>query len=601
MNLYRLLLVSVGVAAFFAAFNDSSAATLRVPSQYSSIQLAIEAALDGDTVLVADGTYYENIRFLGKAITVASHYLVDMDAGHVDSTIINGSQPAHPDSGSTVFFIDGEDTSSVLCGMTITGGTGSLNPAGVRVGGGVWVKAGSGAKLRRNRIMFNVLTDPDGGLGAGILAGSPYAAGGWLVLEENDICCNTITATKSIGAIGVYCAMNARIERNRIERNEGMTGQIGDGGAGLCCYTEVVGGKELLMRGNSILGNGYSSSGVNPYGESGLGGGMIVSGFRGIIDSNIIADNQLEGPGILYGGGAMLIANNDSLQCRGNWISGNRLIGGGERWGGGVCIWNCSPRITNNVIVGNEGRMGGGIYVGGTKPTSSLQMINNTICRNSAPYGSGVYAVGSSPVIVNTILWNNGPEIQQSGDTATIVYSDVKGGWVGEGNINVEPAFLDSTYRLSDSSPCIGAGIDSTYIGGTWYRAPSSCFYGDPRPNPDTSRPDIGACENPRGEPLTEGVDRRPDGLPTSFTLDQNYPNPFNPSTTIKYELPKSAAVKLIVFDLLGREVSVLVNERMDAGVHEVKFDASNLPSGAYLYRLQTEDSVQSRKLLLLR
>jgi M6 family metalloprotease-like protein len=89
--------------------------------------------------------------------------------------------------------------------------------------------------------------------------------------------------------------------------------------------------------------------------------------------------------------------------------------------------------------------------------------------------------------------------------------------------------------------------------------------------------------------------------VPKQFGLDQNYPNPFNPSTSIKYELPKSTELKLSVFDLLGREVSVLVNERRDAGVHEVKFDASNLASGVYFYRLQAGDFVQTRKLLLLR
>jgi ligand-binding sensor domain-containing protein len=89
--------------------------------------------------------------------------------------------------------------------------------------------------------------------------------------------------------------------------------------------------------------------------------------------------------------------------------------------------------------------------------------------------------------------------------------------------------------------------------------------------------------------------------VPAEFTLAQNFPNPFNPSTTIKYELPKASDVRLSVFDILGREVSVLVNERRDAGVHEEKFDGSNLASGLYLYRLQARDFVQTRKLLLVR
>jgi N-acetylneuraminic acid mutarotase len=106
---------------------------------------------------------------------------------------------------------------------------------------------------------------------------------------------------------------------------------------------------------------------------------------------------------------------------------------------------------------------------------------------------------------------------------------------------------------------------------------------------------------DPLGQwPATVAVEQR-EALPTCFALGQNYPNPFNPSTTIKYELTKSSAVKLSVYDMLGREVSVLVNERRNAGVHEVKFNGSNLASGVYLYRIQAGDFVSTKKLVLLR
>jgi hypothetical protein len=88
---------------------------------------------------------------------------------------------------------------------------------------------------------------------------------------------------------------------------------------------------------------------------------------------------------------------------------------------------------------------------------------------------------------------------------------------------------------------------------------------------------------------------------PMGPALEQNYPNPFNPSTTINYELPKSSEVRLSVHDMLGREVSVLVNERKNAGVHAVEFDASALSSGMYLYQLQAGDFIQTRRLVILR
>ena len=70
--------------------------------------------------------------------------------------------------------------------------------------------------------------------------------------------------------------------------------------------------------------------------------------------------------------------------------------------------------------------------------------------------------------------------------------------------------------------------------------------------------------------------------LPMEFRLAQNYPNPFNPSTTIRYELPKGSIVRLSVYDILGREVTLLVNEGKNAGVYELKFDAQRMSSGVY-------------------
>jgi hypothetical protein len=109
-----------------------------------------------------------------------------------------------------------------------------------------------------------------------------------------------------------------------------------------------------------------------------------------------------------------------------------------------------------------------------------------------------------------------------------------------------------------------------------------------------------GVWRRPLSEMVT-GVEMSSTEVPEMFELEQNYPNPFNPSTTIKYELPRTSQVSLTVFDILGREVSVLVNDRRDAGVYEVKFDGSNLASGVYFYRIQAGDFTQTKRLLLLK
>jgi len=103
-----------------------------------------------------------------------------------------------------------------------------------------------------------------------------------------------------------------------------------------------------------------------------------------------------------------------------------------------------------------------------------------------------------------------------------------------------------------------------------------------------------------KADPVS-GVETGVGTVPEVYTLEQNYPNPFNPSTTIVFELPRISQVTLTVYDLLGREVSVLVNEGMSAGHHEATFDASSLSSGVYFYRLQAGDFVSTKKMVVLK
>ncbi|MCW8813214.1 MAG: T9SS type A sorting domain-containing protein [Chlorobium sp.] len=88
---------------------------------------------------------------------------------------------------------------------------------------------------------------------------------------------------------------------------------------------------------------------------------------------------------------------------------------------------------------------------------------------------------------------------------------------------------------------------------------------------------------------------------PLSFNLDQNYPNPFNPTTNINYSIQEAGNIILAVYNTVGEKVAVLVNGYSEAGHFEVSFDASNLPSGVYLYKLQSANSVQTKKMMLLK
>ena len=87
----------------------------------------------------------------------------------------------------------------------------------------------------------------------------------------------------------------------------------------------------------------------------------------------------------------------------------------------------------------------------------------------------------------------------------------------------------------------------------------------------------------------------------SDFYLEQNYPNPFNPSTIIKYAIPELSKVKLTLFNLLGEEVTTLVNEEKVAGNYSVEFNASSLPSGVYFYQLKAGDFIDTKKMILIK
>lgn len=94
---------------------------------------------------------------------------------------------------------------------------------------------------------------------------------------------------------------------------------------------------------------------------------------------------------------------------------------------------------------------------------------------------------------------------------------------------------------------------------------------------------------------------KKSQNVPILFSLHQNYPNPFNPSTTIRYDIKEKGFVSLVVYDISGREVVTLVNEYKDEGYYFINFDASNLPSGVYIYKLKVNNFVLAKKMTYLK
>jgi hypothetical protein len=103
------------------------------------------------------------------------------------------------------------------------------------------------------------------------------------------------------------------------------------------------------------------------------------------------------------------------------------------------------------------------------------------------------------------------------------------------------------------------------------------------------------------GSSNTTNVTESSPQIPQKFSLEQNYPNPFNPSTTIKYQVTEAQVTTLKIYDLLGREVAILVNKAEPPGIYEVQWNASTMPSGVYYYRLQTGSHVETKAMTLLK
>jgi hypothetical protein len=99
----------------------------------------------------------------------------------------------------------------------------------------------------------------------------------------------------------------------------------------------------------------------------------------------------------------------------------------------------------------------------------------------------------------------------------------------------------------------------------------------------------------------TIGIKPVSNEVPGEFRLEQNYPNPFNPSTNLEFRIMEPGFVRLSVYDVLGREVSIIVNQNLKQGIYKASFNAGNLPSGVYLYRLTAGNFTETRKMILVK
>lgn len=256
MNKHLLILLACILAP------ELYATTLLVPAQYPSIQSAINAASSGDTILVSPGIYYENINFRGKGITVASLFLTSNDTSFIDATVINGSQPVNADTASCVIIRGNDltsstDTSALLAGFRITGGTGTRwedeHNAGswYREGGGILIQYSS-PRIRFCHICFNKATNKLNCVSAG---GGAIRCGDGNPLITNNI----IDHNEGRYGGGLVFNFSGGVLKNNVISNN--SGGQDYGGGGIWAYGLDGLSRQKIIENNTIVNNSSTGAG----------------------------------------------------------------------------------------------------------------------------------------------------------------------------------------------------------------------------------------------------------------------------------------------------------------------------------------------------
>lgn len=422
---------------------------INVPTDQPSIQAGIDSASNGDTVLVAEDIYFENINFKGKAITVASRFILDGDTAHISKTIIDGSQAVNPNKASTVLMISGEDSTSVLMGLSVTGGKGT-NFALIGVthkGGGGILISGSGGKIIHNIIENNRMEmegQPDFCFGAGLLA----------CVSQNH---------------------NVVIRNNLIRNNYASANNVDGGGMAL------IGGR-ILCENNLISHNTAEAT------TWVLGGGIYYGyfGSAGVIEEVTIRNNTIYHNAALSsdggGGGGFVQQNgfdNGQVKFYNNVVHHNHSFNAG----GGILFVEASGSTFNNTIVDN---------------TADITANNVAIAWNGdlKLYNNIIWSTGDGPVsefllwdikAANFFAFHNLIMEPMGTDEQVSAFN----------NTFQAPIFQEGSYELAPKSPGIGQAIDTAEVDKAYYFAPTHDFKDNVRPNPVDAYVDMGAFESP--------------------------------------------------------------------------------------------------------
>lgn len=532
-------------------------------SNLNSIDAALDSCADNDIVLVGPGIYYENIYWPN---TFGIHCISELGA---EFTIVDGSNPSHPDSGSVFAFSSSQDSNTVLRGFTITNGTGTVDPWG-RTGGGILCLNSSPL------IVNNIITQNSAEYGAGmecVYNSAPFIS--------NNIITDNIA---SYEGGGLDCAFSASpsIVQNTFNGNTALHG----GGISIDSLSQAV------LNSNTISQNIATVTG---------GGIGCYNHASPLITGDTIIGN------ICYDAGGGIYSDYCSLTVTDNYIYNNTAT----NEGGGIFIRYSTASITGNTIDENDAAYGGGIS---SVSYSTANIVNNAITNNTASADGGgldcwMYFDG---VIRHNIITGNTSALYGAGiscvhhasptiDSCTI--SNNNGDGITCDNVSLPVINYNDIYN---NSFCGIRNIDSTVIVDAEYN-----WWGDATGpcHPDSNPGGLGDTVSDYVDfiPwLTQpGIELQKFRQITPVNLHIS-PNPFCKSIIIKYTTTNSIECsELSIYDAAGRlikEFNNLLNQTKNSIIWDATDNAGHqVPNGIYFLQFKADKYTETRKVLLIK